>query len=394
MGDPDIQSNVNILLEDYPFLKVFSRNSEYNVFDETYFDILQNIGDMYFRINFQDGIAVSITPYSNTPEFYRRHMIFINSYINYQLVNSGILSVLTDIPIRTLTERFYKRIFDEHGKFIKWEASPDYDTCICIRINAREMSITSRNYHNDSNLFQIIHYNRKEKPYVLGSELLFYYNNDRTNIHRRLVQEKGQPPEFPEGIMGKLIHHSFKLGQKIYEKFTSPPHLRFKLNNGDTLVIADTLWKHAVINPLEKREGNIVNIDIADSGMDLRTNITVCSERIETTIDEYKGRQIITMPCFLMDLYLEPSGWLNEYLFIIDSPLLVIPTFNLGKEDCKKFLKQIRKGDSCIDIGDGVKIKSRGGVNKKKKRKHTKNKKINHRKTLHLLTFQSPIYIS
>jgi hypothetical protein len=386
MEDQHIQSNVNILLEDYPFLKVFSRNSEYDVFDETYFDILQKIGDMYFRINFQDGIAVSITPYSNTPEIYIRHMIFINRYINYQLVNSGILGVLTDIPIRKLTERFYKRIMDEDGKFVKWEASPHYDTCICIRINARNLSNTITNYHTDSNLFQIIHYNHKEQPYVLGSELLFYYNNDRTNIHRRSVQEKGQPPEFPKGIMGKLIHDGFKLGQKIYKGISSltsfiqtPPHLRFKLNNGDTVVIADTLWKHAAINPSEQRVDNIVDITIAGHSGDISEKITVCSERIRTTPDEYKGRQIITMPCFLMDKYLEPSGWLEP--FMIDSPLLDIPTFNLGQEDCQTFLTQLIIGNSCIDIGKGVKIKSRGGVNKKKKRKHTKNKKINHRKT-------------
>ena len=383
MEDPDIQSNVNILLENYPFLKVFSRNSESNVFDETNFDILKNIGDMYFRINFKHGIAVSITPHSNTPENYRPHMIFINSYINYQLVNSGILGVLADIPIRTLTERFYKRIMDEDENFVKWEASPHYDTYICIRINAKNFSITDTGYHTDSNLFQIIHYNRKEQPYVLGSELLFYYNNERTNIHRRIVQEQGQPPEFPEGIMGKLIHHTFKLGQKIYEGISSltqtPPHLRFKLKNGDTVVIADTLWKHAVINPSEERVDNKVNITIADHDVDVREKITVCSESIITTIDEYYGRQIITMPCFLMDKYLEPSGWLES--FTIESQLLDIPTFNLDEEDCKTFLTHLGLGVSCIDIGKGVKIKSRGGVNRKKKRKHTKKKKKNHRKT-------------
>lgn len=410
MQDPDIQGNVNILLEGYPFLKVFSRNQEYDVFSADNFEIMKSLGNLLFRINFVDGKPVTITPYSGIPgsgipgseelssevifseESYKRHREFINSYINFQLINSGILDVLADVPIRKLKQKSYKRIVDEIGKFLRMEDSPEFDTSICIRINARDRSITFTNYHNDSNLFQIITYNKEKKPYVLGSELLFYYNDSRTNIHRNLLLQRGLPPEFPIDTMGQLIHDKYRLGQTIYKEMRgenstfTQPYLRFKLNNGDTLVFPDTLWKHAVINPKEKIvDENILHIEIADNSGDMGERATICSERIKTNLDEYTGRQIITMPCVLVDVYLEPARLLEDFTFPIESSLLEIPTINFDKENCKQFLTQIGKGDSCIDIGGEVKIKSRGGVNKKKKRKYTKKnkkiKKINRSKT-------------
>jgi len=62
-GDPDIQANVSVLLEDYPFLKVFSRPPEIDIFSEPIFTILQHLIGLQFRINFEGNKAVSVTPF-------------------------------------------------------------------------------------------------------------------------------------------------------------------------------------------------------------------------------------------------------------------------------------------------------------------------------------------
>jgi len=404
--DPDIQENVSILLEDYPFLKVFSKPADFDIFSEKNFDILDKLRGMLFRINFEGDPkkAVSVTPYvengivAESETIYNTNKTMIEGYIKYQLVNSGILDALSDIPIIKSTEKNYKRVEDNNRNFIRWEDSDPFDSCICVRLNPGRKSNTSTSYHNDSTLFQILQYSRKPLPYVLGSELLFYHENDNTVIHSAIENKENVAEgllEFPEAKLGKLIHDRYELAKTIYKEIksqtpdTAAPqepiaHLRFKLKNGDTMVFPDTLWKHAVINPNEKIKENILHIDLANKNRAYTDNsVRLCSARIPT-IDQYDGRSIIGMFCFINNnRYMNPENFLKEEEFqLTDIEANPVPIINLTKEGCIDFLTPFSNGTGCITI-NGVNIKSRGGKNRKKRAKRTKKtRKSRRRKTI------------
>jgi len=405
-GDPDIQANVSVLLDGYPFLKVFSRPPEVDIFSEPIFTILEYIRGLLFRINFEGSKAVSVSPYfmdnHNKPlqrdidnadekkRFYTKHKSLIEGYISYQLINSGILDVLANVPNVPCTNDMYDRTEPDATGRRMWIPAPPFQSSICIRLNPRKKSIDSIYYHNDSTLFQILQYSQSRKPYVLGSELLFYHENDDTIVHQGIVRTKENIPFFPEETYGSLVHDKYELVKNIYKNIRTsgltPPLFRHKLNNGDTVVFPDTLIKHAVINPKEHREGTTIHIDIANKiNRDNKLGVTVCSERVITDQSEYDGRSIVGLFCFINKSYMDPVYFLEPFLLNTIVPI-PIPQINLNEEHCTAFLSQLSKGDGCINIG-GVEIKHRGGKMlrlrnkvmkrscKKKYRKRTSQKK-------------------
>jgi hypothetical protein len=400
-----IQTNYSLLLEGYPFLKVFSKPLSFNIFDEANFDILTSINGMMFRIDFIDS-NVLVTPYTDDnihtharmKPIYDKNKQLITHYIKYQLINSGILDYLKDIPIQKQLIDKYHKIETVNGKR-EWISTPLYDSCICIRLNPNKASIKSTNYHNDSTLFQILQYNRQRNQYVLGSELLFYHENDLTVIHREIKQVKKEgkanlEPEFPVEKMGQLIHDKYELVKDIYQTVTksglSPPILRHVLNNGDTVVFPDTLWKHAVINPTERIDENILHIDVANINYgNNKVDVKVCSERIITDNTQYEGRNIIGLFCFVYDKYMEPTQFISESFNLYEDAAFPIdvPIINLTKDTCIQFLSTLSTGNSCIVL-NGVSIKSRGGKRKQRtcriktcKKNNKRNKKSRGRKT-------------
>jgi len=425
----DIQENINILLEGYPLLKVFSQPIGFDIFSEANFDIINLFADMYFKINFAGGKAVSVSPYimhlysyngnAPTPEqeqearqllpLYLKHKALIESYIRYQLINSGVLDFLPNVPIRQHRSKFYKRIKDPTAKYdFRWEPSPEFETSIVIKLNPGKTSITSTNYHNDSTLFQILQYDQSDrlyKPYVLGSELLFYHEEDdnirdNTNIHGKLAKDASSKYVFPTEIMGELISEKHNLAKKIYETIKaeglSPPLLRNKLHHGDTAVFPDTLWKHAVIDPKEKREPNIIHIELATTSGNMSLDVNVCADRIPTNNREYEGRKIIGLSCTLFENYLEPQFLLEPFSLLDDGPTkieLPIPAINFNEAECIVFLSQLSRGNGCITITDiatetSAVILNRGGtkhrktnkIRKKANKKRRTNKRRNPRK--------------
>jgi hypothetical protein len=387
--DSDIQSNYSLQLEDYPFLKVFSRDPELDIFSDVSgrFTELSRLAGLLFRINFEGTKAVSVSPYMlitpfpqykpndtdegrivKTRELYTKHKAIIEKYIRYQLINSGILDVLSDVPTTEgITLPHYDRTPD-----YKWIASKPFNSCICVTFNISKKSLLVTNFHNDSTLFQILQYSRPTKPYVMGSELLFYHENNDSIIHRSL-NKTGDTPVFPVATMGPLIHDSYEKVKEIYTVLKGEariPLFRHKLKNGDTMVFPDTLWKHAVINPKEEKEDNILKIKVATTNRSRNNDVSVqvCSKRINTEQTEYEGRSIIGLFCFRnMHIYMNPD-YFGEPFLLSEAPVAV-PVINLDKGACISFLTNIAEGNGCINIG-GVNIKHRGGA-----RRNTKTKK-------------------
>ena len=404
----DIQQNYCITLDGYPFLKVFP--SEPDMFSTRTLNMLCHGGllrKMLFRINISEVMVentltkkcTSVSPYfidftdtrkpgealileaKHIETYYLRNKTLIETYIKYQLINSGILDVLPNIPITDHEPvKFYEQKLDQNKKFIGWLPSPRYDSCICVRLNPNKVSLTSTAYHNDSNLFQILQYSREKQPYVLGSELLFYHDDD-TVIHRLVERNEQGVPFFPEEKMGNLIHSRYELVKKIYQNIRdsggSPPILRHKLNNGDTMVFPDTLLKHAVIDSQEKRDNNILHIKVSniDRG-DNELDVIVCSERLRTVKNDYDGRSVIGLFCFLNNHYMEPEFFLDTFS-LMDYDPLHIDIIDVDAETCQTFLQSISNGNGCVNISN-VKIINRGGGKyrtKKNKNKHRKFKK-------------------
>jgi hypothetical protein len=377
----DIQDNVSVLLDNYPFYKVFSKKEGVDMFSDENLKILMDLGDMLFRINFEDNKPISITPIIRDTEndtnseiienVYNKNKDLINNYINYQVINSGILNYLSNIPSKPIS------IIDGVNEIT-------FNTCICLSLNANDKSIINTSYHNDSTIFQILQYSNINKPFVLGSELLFYHENDDTVIHQQLIKKAGDTNEFefPVDTMGNLIHEKYELVKEIYNGINKGklPLFRNKLKNGDTIVFPDTLWKHAVINPNEKRIGNILHIQVANKNRDTESlDVQVCSKRIDTNETDahgrrvhYDGRRVIGLFCFIYSGYIKPKHMLKTFLLDEMEPI-TISTINLNEEQCIEFLSSMSNDKGCIKIND-VKIISRGGNKRKKRVKNTKRK--------------------
>ena len=382
----DIQDNVSVLLDNYPFYKVFSKKEGVDMFSDENLKILMNLRNMLFRINFEGNKRISFTPIIRDTEnnrifldiknVYEKNEDLIQNYIKYQVINSGILNYLSNIPSKPIS------IIDGVDEIT-------FNTCICLSLNANDKSIINTSYHNDSTIFQILQYSNIYKPFVLGSELLFYHENDDTVIHQQLIKKAGDTNkfEFPVDTMGVLIHEKYELVKKIYNEIKNEiinkgkklPLFRNKLKNGDTIVFPDTLWKHAVINPTEKREENILHIQVANKYRETESlDVQVCSERIDTKETDdgirvhYDGRRVIGLFCFIYSGYIKKVQMLDTF-FLDKMEPITISTINLNKEQCIAFLSSMSNDKGCIEIDD-VKIISRGGNKRKKRVKNTKRK--------------------
>ena len=403
--ESDVQEDFCFLLDEYPFLKKFGKQDANDVFTEEKFRIFEQLRGMCFRINFEDKKAVSATPcflteFTGKPSkrevenqtekrtTYSSNDALINSYIKCQLINSGILDVLSDVPNRKMiTQQYEKNETQPIPPY--WKDSPEFETSIMIRLNPNKKSITSTNFHNDSTLFQILQYSRPPKPYVLGSELMFYHENNDTIIHRGIEKKETGEPFFPIEKMGNLIHEKYELSKSIYNGLKTDANykqsiIRSKLNNGDTVVFPDTLWKHAVINPKEKREGDLIHIEIANTNRaDNDLTVSICPQRILTDQSQYEGRQIIGIFCFICMNYIDPQYFGSPISLLENEEMKIsVKTVNLDAEQCSIFLNSINDPTGCVRItgtGEIVNVKSRGGK-KIKSRKSRKPRKKNNKK--------------
>lgn len=398
--DPDIQKNTNILLEGYPFLKVFSKQTDINIFERDNFEIIDSLSGMHFIINYDAyGKAISASPYFvqlltkqeivsslrdqaiELMTFYQSNKELIESYIKYQLINSGFLDFLSDVPVEIQQHKSFKSV-EVNGKLLI-EPSPEFPTRIILTLSVHKNSIVDDPFHNDNYLFHILQYDKSRGKSVLGSEMLFYHEDNDT--HRMLKRTEFGHTYFPIGDVGNLISEKHQMVKRIYKKIRDehrhpPPLLRFKLNSGDTMVFPDTLWKHSVINPTENRVENQINIEVKTKSRGLdNVTVTVCSERKRTLQSDYNGRRLIALFCQKMDRFLYDEYILPPFSLIDDGIKLDAPEVNLTEDECTEFLSQLSTGNSCVTIGTTptVEIKHRGGLKYKKRRKTNNGRKTN-----------------
>jgi hypothetical protein len=422
---PDVQEDYCILFDGFPLIKKF-KHSEH-LFGQL---LLENEGlhkmllDILFIIRF-NADQCTVTPYLNRGNsidyarltffegqraLYIENKFLIEQYIKYQLINSGVLPILSTIP-------------------------PNSYEILIVGLNINTTTISKSFFHQDNNLFQLLQYYKSDSPTVLGSELLFDNSFDATHIHEMLTKRTGRTGTDITSLTHMAIEYTLGIPiAETYKKITKitnrlheeddkyvPGLLRHILNNGDTMVFPDIMLKHAAINPHEIRETNTMTIEIRtlyDDSVEVTPTIpktvSVCSQRDVTTDADFNNRAVIGLFIrkILLTQRLESNTKLDDIILLeyassatassatassaAASSTIEIPvkTIHFDENSLKEFIQRIGNSEeTCIEIpiSEGqVTIYSRGGTKrnnkntkkrKNKKTKKRKNKKQKNKKT-------------
>ena len=349
----DIQPDYSIKLNNFQLIKKFRGIRFFNTPD--FYDYMLQFDGIRFVVTFE-GSEIKLTPYFKS---LRRALYstadrdILHRFVSYQLLNSGILEQL----------------------------SRDVVTKIVV-LKCSKQSLTSTDFHNDSNLFQILKYYKDSS--VLGSEILF--EDQRKHIIHKDMNHRGE-------YNLQEIADTQRQINAMYDSGLVPENvlLRGLYNSGDTLVINDMLVKHAVINPNENRVDDILEIDIQD-----RVKVQVCKLRIKTTAEHHLDRGIVSLFVYRNDAtegvnYIDPATLSHDLSFIIDSVTIDVPEVNFNIEEYATFLNTMASAENMESgqcaISRDITILSRGKRKNKRKSKR-KHKLKNKRKTKRILFYK------
>lgn len=355
-----IQPDYSIKLNNFQLIKKFRGIRAFNT--PAFYEYILGLESLRFVLTFE-GSEVRLTPYFKRDSLNYDPGI-LQRFISYQLLNSGILEQLRNIP-------HHEAVVDGKKRENK----------IIVSLKGSNNSITSYSYHNDSNLFQILKYYKTDLSPVLGTEVLF--TDQRKYIVHEHMNRLGEydPKEGPILFTQREIN-------TMYD--TIMPEnviLRGLYNSGDTLVINDMLVKHAVVNPMEDIVDNILKIEIHDGrhNVDIGTDIQVCKSRIRTTENDHSNRGIVRIAVLHMyansgDVnYIDTSSLSHDLSFLIDSTTIDVPEQNFNIEEYAMFLNTLASAEN-IETGrcvfSDVTILSSGRTKRKKRtRKNSKKRK-------------------
>lgn len=339
----DIQPDYSIKLNNFQLLKKFSGIRFFNT--PVFYEYMADFHGTRFVITFE-GSEVKLTPYFKSLTSKTRYDTadrdILHRFVSYQLLNSGILEQL----------------------------SRDDKVDKIVVLKCSKQSLTSTDFHNDSNLFQILKYYKDSS--VLGSEILF--EDQRKHIIHRSMNHKGEY-ELEIADTQRQIN-------AMYDSGLVPENvlLRGLYNSGDTLVINDMLVKHAVINPNENRVDDMLEIDIQD-----KVKVQVCKLRIKTTPSHHLDRGIVSLFVYRNDSteginYIDPETLSHDLSFFIDSVMIDVPEVNFNIEEYATFLNTMASAENMESgqcaISRDITILSRGKRKRRKSRKSRKNIRI------------------
>ena len=365
-----IQPDFSIKLNDVQLLKKF-RNQH---FDRIFHD-LERFDDLNLVINLTED-SISVAPYFN-----ERHNSYFRSnytspqyenlkkFLKFQLINSGIISTLRNIEIKT---------YD--GKLVMGNPRRKQDITVqnrfLIFFGARKSSITHNSFHNDSCLFNILTYYKPHGP-VLGSNILFY-DQRKAPLHTDMNKSTG---EYNVDDAGILISETQKEINDMYDKDDiETVLLRGLYNSGDTLVLNDMLLKHAVVSPQEiyernEHDKNIMTISVATSKTrdgipNIDEKIRVCPQQILPSEEDLNNRGLVRCAIVNVIPSIDPNNGLltsiygygdkstyirTEFGFIItreEEIPMPIPEMNFDIKEYARFLKTLNDVESYNTCGE------------------------------------------
>jgi hypothetical protein len=366
----DIQEDFCIQLDEYPVITKFSTVEDYK--QQTFFNDFSVLfyGSQYFhfRIELDNDRELNITPLfllnppfgKTSKEPYENRLSLYSNYISFQLKNSGILPKLIELIQLKNQLSIALRVIKN--------PKPDFSVI---------------NFHKDQSFFTFLQYYNFSQPFVFGTEVLLGYKEDESLLPHQLSEILPLPEK-----VGTLSDVYKTINDVNSELNDNAVVLRGKYNNGDTMVFADTLIRHATITSNEVIESNGIKISIPKKGeirsLNIKTdNVRICSERVPTTREMVSNRQAISMFIYLdTDDYTNKPAENFETSFKIEiTDEKVLKTVNFNKDKFKEFVTSLSMGDGCITI-DGLNIKSRGGKRRRNTKKNKKDRKSRRRKRL------------
>jgi hypothetical protein len=376
-----IQPDFSIKLNSVQLLKKFHTPDFDRIDFDRIFSHLQRFDDFTFIINLsEDNIFVS--PYMDereleifkydyeTKSVFKRAYDFLKSFLKFQIINSGVISTLRNIEIKTYDGMIFtgnpreKKAITVQNRFV-------------IFFSVRSSSITENSFHNDNSLFNILTYYKPDGP-VLGTNILFY-DQRKAPLHVDMSKSIG---EYNVDDSGILISKTQKEINDMYDEYgIEPVLLRGLYNSGDTLVLNDMLLKHSVVSPQEiyefdERGNKIMTIKVATSktgdGIEsIDEKIRVCPQQILPSEKDLNNRGVVRLGIsnilpqipdsrskLLSNIYGygdESNDIRTEFGFVItpeEEIPMAIPEMNFDINEYVRFLKTLNDVESYGTCGE------------------------------------------
>jgi len=374
-----IQPDFSIKLNSVQLLKKFHTPDFDRINFDRIFSHLQRFDDFTFIINlsednifvspYMDEIELEIFKYDyETKSVFKRAYDFLKSFLKFQIINSGVISTLRNIEIKTYDGMIFtgnpreKKAITVQNRFV-------------IFFSVRSSSITENSFHNDNSLFNILTYYKPDGP-VLGTNILFY-DQRKAPLHVDMSKSIG---EYNVDDSGILISKTQKEINDMYDEYgIEPVLLRGLYNSGDTLVLNDMLLKHSVVSPQEiyefdERGNKIMTIKVATSktgdGIEsIDEKIRVCPQQILPSEKDLNNRGVVRLGIsnilpsidsrnkLLTNIfgYGDESNYIRtEFGFVItpDEIPMAIPEMNFDINEYARFLKTLNDVESYGTCGE------------------------------------------
>lgn len=354
-----IQSNFSIKLNDIPLLKKFSSP-----------EIFKNLVQRFMRFHETRFILtinenyVEICPYcdGNQALFEGADYDLLKMFITYQLINSGILPFLREIPLASTSK---------------------YDTSIGLFFTIIPINNwTSLAFHNDGYLFNILRYETPDNRPVLGSEILLIdqrfalshpkMGTGRTDEPNKVTKSDGN---YDIAYAGELLSLTQAEILQMYDTDkVKAVTMRGLYNSGDSLVMNDMLVKHAAVSDENNSIISLEHIDLEDfDEPNIKyIEVTVCKKKILQTEKELNDRGILHMAIHKQKI-LHNSKFvrLDSHAFIVPIESQPPNDLNFDINDYSNFLKTLEMhnnmcGSFTISSGGiSQSFLNRGGKRKK-----------------------------
>jgi len=364
-----VQEDYSLKLLGFPLLKKFRGIPEFSTWD--FLERILIFNGYYFQIIFSEPILIQpiftknpagrarLETYKKLCEDHPELNSKLQELISYQLMNSGVLDELSEIP----------RSYTSRGKEIGQK--------IVIVIGAGLQSkVTATRFHNDGTLFTILKYFKMDSEYVLGTEMLFTDQKKSENHHYLINGTSTYSTE----KYGKVAFIRNELNE-FYTTSRKNAILRGLYNVGDTLVWADMLVKHAISTPAENIRGRTLDITLANVLGEVSDEVEITSERILTSPEHLIGRGYFALVVYALSDNEWPGYLPNDesLIFPCEAPIVDVNEINFDMDTYLDFLNNIR--ESYFHSGP-IKIKAVGKRKPTRKRKGKRKRVSKNRKKL------------
>ena len=219
----------------------------------------------------------------------------------------------------------------------------------------------------------------KGNPFVFGTELLIGHESTQEKPHT--LMEEGTKT-YNTAIVGSNLADARNTTKAVNDELNTPVVLRGLYKQGDTLMFANTLLKHAVITPLEVIDSDKKNmtIDIETPQTTVfKTVVKVCQHRIKTETTHMKDRKLIGIGVSIENEESIPKDKESDFEYIEIGTLntdehTLVNTVDFDAGKYSDFINTLNKNEETCAVIENVSLHNRGGKNKRQIKGKSKSK--------------------